>query len=92
MIDDFEGDPTSEIFARLRALLAACGSNKNHAMIVLTDACISEGWTTRRQIVGALRVLGFKNGHVNRILNTSTGASPERYRWNVDEEGHYSIH
>ncbi len=80
------------VLYRLRALKSECGPNKHDQAIALITACILEGWNTAGQIVGALKAIGMKPGHIWIMLDNGTGASPGRHYWRRDEDGRYSQH
>lgn len=60
-------------------LIANCGSeaNKHDLAIVTIEACIDNGVNTKPHLIGFLQHLGFKRGHIAKMLEFETRSS----RW-----------
>lgn len=84
----------SDILRDLHALMEACGpeSNAHDKAITLITACIINGLTTRARIIGALKCLGFDQGHIALTLKHGAGPNPKSHRWHVDADGTYRLH
>ena len=86
-------DDTAAIFRRLRQLKRDLrGANKHDQATTLISACILEGLSTRVRIVRALVQIGLSQSHVVIMLERGTGGDPNRYNWQLDLEGRYSLH
>jgi len=83
--------PPPGSYAALRELLEACGPNKNDRAVALIGACIGDGVARKGEIVSVGARLGLNPRHVAAILDQDTGTNPERYRWQRDAKGTYSI-
>ena len=84
-------DDANQIFSEVRQLIADCcpTGNKHEQAIVAIEAFIIAGFDTRARIVGALRRLGFDNGHVHIVLKQETGKM-DHHRWRV-ADGRYRL-
>lgn len=88
-------DPSdiNAVFRRLRALDADCGPDANQydRVIVLIAACIEEGLTEGKRIVGAIARLDFDKKFVGIQLSKNVGNDPARHLWRKLDDGTYAL-
>jgi len=79
-------------YRRLEALdreIVKAKGNKHDRVLMLINACISEGLTGEHHIIGTVAHLGFNHGHVATLLKESVRLEPEWPYWGRDENGRY---
>lgn len=90
-----ENDPgdINAIFRRLRALEEDCGPDAKQydRVIVLIAACIEEGLTEGKRIVGAIARLNFDKQFVGMQLVKNAGNDPTRHHWRKLGDGTYAL-
>lgn len=64
-------------------------ANLNDRAKFCIGVCIANGIDTKRHIIGTVRKVGFKTGHVGAMIDSSTGKDPERYLWSLGKDGLY---
>lgn len=81
--------PQTDLFKRLRSLLATYGSesNKHERAAMMIEACIVEGINTGKRIIAVLEQFGFNGQHVGIMLTRGDYA----HRWQQSAEGIYSL-
>lgn len=81
------------LYQGLRDLIARCGPNatKHEHAIVSISACLLHGINTKSQLIGVLRHIGLKPGHIAQTLKRGTGPSPTAHHWQCID-GVYSEH
>lgn len=86
-------DDITATFRRLRALDAACGPDANNydRVVVLISACIEEGITEGKRIVGAVARLQFNKRFVGMVLTKNAGNDPGRHHWKRLSDGTYRL-
>jgi hypothetical protein len=85
---------TKALFDGLRQLKRDCSptSTKDELAMILIKACIYDGLDTGPRIVGALATLGLNKKHAGIVLSRWVGNDPERYHWQRNADGRYSVH
>ena len=91
-MDNDPGD-INAVFRRLRALDADCGPNANQydRVIVLIAACIEEGLTEGKRIVGVIAQIGFDRQFVGIVLTKNAGNDSARHLWRKLDDGTYAL-
>ena len=79
-------DEINEFFRNLRELRRTCRRtmSSDDRLAVLIAACIDFGFNTKRQVIGVLRRLDFKDNHIIRVLGVYAGT-----QWRQAEDGSY---
>ena len=85
--------PSAGLIDRLHQLIIDSGpaANKHDLAIISIEVCIAEGVDTKPHIIGVLRSVGFKPGHVARILDDCARSLPGGNHWHLDKDGRYSL-
>lgn len=64
------------LYQDMKDLIASCGpdANKHDLAIVTIEACIENGMNTKPHLIGFLQHVGFKRGHIAKILGFETAS------------------
>jgi hypothetical protein len=65
--------------------------NRNASCMALIGACISEGLTSRSNILLAMDALGYHPRHVSTILSKGAGSDPARSLWRREASDRYRL-
>lgn len=75
----------------MRELMASCGPNKHDQVMAGIAACIDNDINTQSWIIGTLKSLGLNPRHVGKMLKDNAGSEPERFWWQRDNDGRFSL-
>jgi uncharacterized protein YhbP (UPF0306 family) len=94
MITNTRVAASSDLIDRILQLIYDCGptATRHDQALVAIEACIAEGVNTKPHIIGVLRGVGFKAGHVASVLDPKRGPFANAAHWRIDGEGRYSLH
>jgi len=66
--------------------------NKHHRAIAAINFCMDARVDTASLLRSYLKLVGFKTGHITKLLELETGDAPEDNHWKRDRAGRYWQH
>jgi hypothetical protein len=82
-----------ELVQQLRGLVGGCppGVDRHSKALVAIKACIAAGVDTKRHLIGVLKHVGFKPGHIANVLDPKKGPFSNSDHWWVDASCRYHL-